>query len=429
MPKNNKEHKMSERKKYLRTLMADMGLSSVSELSPEERRRWERAAEPQDAVKKRLKEMGYSLNSDTNKRSLGRLSKIITFNKFASTNPDLDKLKAKIGPDVWRKVALIVLPIFGSFRKSTYVERAVKAINKASPGLGDDPEVQELLINISNSMQRGVYKRMDADDIFRDDPNAIVNIGDLSKGSKKMVVGYLILNNHIESKSASDEELIAAIKSFQTSNSLPPTGTLDKRTYVALSGIDFTKPAKKMAPSKRKGEEGSKPIGPRDISELSNITIGSNVDLDSTTDDVKRFVSILDQIAGELGMAFFLSSAFRTSYNQARIMYNNYESRGIGSYRANNYLSRLYRKFPRIDEIVAVFSSAEKDRDQKIKDVEYIIEESWPASEHRGGVSIDISRASKSDFNKLLDRAEQYADFRRLWEGDHYHITVRGIRQ
>lgn len=83
MPKNKKEHKMSERKKYLRTLMAEMGLSSLDELSKEEQRRWRRAAEPQKIVQKKLKEMGYSLDADKNKRSLGRVLKIINFNKLA----------------------------------------------------------------------------------------------------------------------------------------------------------------------------------------------------------------------------------------------------------------------------------------------------------------------------------------------------------
>lgn len=85
MPKN-KEHSQSERKKYLRTLMMDMGLKSLNELSKEERAKWLRAAEPQKLVKKRLKEMGYSMDSDNNKKSLGRPSRISDFHKVAANS-------------------------------------------------------------------------------------------------------------------------------------------------------------------------------------------------------------------------------------------------------------------------------------------------------------------------------------------------------
>ena len=61
----------SERRKYLETMMADMGITSMNELSPEEQRRWAKAARPQPIVEKKLREMGYSIHSNTNKRSLG----------------------------------------------------------------------------------------------------------------------------------------------------------------------------------------------------------------------------------------------------------------------------------------------------------------------------------------------------------------------
>ena len=75
----------SERRKYLETMMADMGLTSLNELSQEERLRWLKAVTPSPEVEKKLKEMGYSMNSDTNKRSLGsRRSKISGFYKVAN---------------------------------------------------------------------------------------------------------------------------------------------------------------------------------------------------------------------------------------------------------------------------------------------------------------------------------------------------------
>ncbi len=63
--------KRSEVKKYQDTMMADMGLMSLDELPKEERRRWEKAMLPSKSVRKKLKEMGYDLTSNNNKRSLG----------------------------------------------------------------------------------------------------------------------------------------------------------------------------------------------------------------------------------------------------------------------------------------------------------------------------------------------------------------------
>jgi hypothetical protein len=70
----NPDIRRSELKKYRDTMMADMGVLSLDELySDEERKRWIKAMTPSDDVKKKLKEMGYSLHTDDNKRSLGSL--------------------------------------------------------------------------------------------------------------------------------------------------------------------------------------------------------------------------------------------------------------------------------------------------------------------------------------------------------------------
>lgn len=86
--KNKKDYtKRSEIKKYQDTMLADMGISSLDEIaSKEERERWRKALEPSDLAKKKLKEMGYSLYSNKNKRSLGsRLSKLYYLYKRALT--------------------------------------------------------------------------------------------------------------------------------------------------------------------------------------------------------------------------------------------------------------------------------------------------------------------------------------------------------
>lgn len=72
----------SEIKKYQDTMMADMGLLSLDELSPKEKAKWKKALKPSKSVLKKLKNMGYSLYSDKNKRSLGSLSGFLYDNKL-----------------------------------------------------------------------------------------------------------------------------------------------------------------------------------------------------------------------------------------------------------------------------------------------------------------------------------------------------------
>ena len=70
----NPDIRRSVVKKYQDTMMADMGITSLDELySDEERKRWLKAMMPSENVKKKLKEMGYSLYTNDNKRSLGGL--------------------------------------------------------------------------------------------------------------------------------------------------------------------------------------------------------------------------------------------------------------------------------------------------------------------------------------------------------------------
>ena len=93
----NPDIRRSEIKKYQDTMMADMGITSLDELySDEERKRWIKALMPSDNVKKKLKEMGYSLYTNDNKRSLGgsgdtrleKLASLYRLTKFRQNKED-----------------------------------------------------------------------------------------------------------------------------------------------------------------------------------------------------------------------------------------------------------------------------------------------------------------------------------------------------
>jgi len=188
MPKNKKEHKMSERKKYLKTLMAEMGLSSLSELSKEEQRRWMRAAEPQKIVQKKLKEMGYSLDSDNNKRSLGRISRILDFKKIAS-KANIKDLKALISPAAYKAVFPVVVPMFGVsgyFDKEKYIQDSLSIIKKNSSSPFNENEVTKVLEGLAENLI-GLLP-FDMDKAFSDDPSKAFVLSELPDRNKQEII-------------------------------------------------------------------------------------------------------------------------------------------------------------------------------------------------------------------------------------------------
>lgn len=450
MSKSKKEHKMSERKKYLRTLMAEMGLSSLDELSKEERKRWIRAAEPQKIVKKKLREMSYSLDSDNNKRSLGRFSKITSFKKSAenTTGKDLDLLRSLLDQSTYQKVMPIVFPLFGisgTFNKSKYVEDSLAAIRESSPSQVNEDKIRGVLESLSNSIAEALP--VDLNEAFSDDPNQSFDLSRLSERSKKDITAQLVRSGYLSSLTASDEEVIAAIKTVQSAKGLSSSGMIDKSTYSAIIGLSSVQPPTDTpAPEatttslrerrdeireRRRGRRRSsdeQPISSFDLSKIENINISRRVDLNSSTNELRQFVMILDKICGDMGIKPTITSAFRDDYNQARVMLNNYNRRGSGSRRARVYLETLYKNFPKMNDIITVFESEVLSKEDKILKAESIIKQSWPVGGHRAGKSIDISRESKSTFDDMLNRAKEYANFKKLWENDHYHLTIKSIK-
>ena len=191
MPKNKKEHRLSERRKYLKTLMADMGLADIESLPKEEAAKWRRAAEPQTIVQKRLREMGYSLDSNKNKRSLGRISKFIQIKRATEINPDIKKLQDILGLDAYRKVVPTVLPIFsmtGIFSKKKYLKEALEAIREVDSGAADNPEVIKALEGLSSSLFKGTVLKKDLGKIFYEDPSVILGPEEISQKKKKTLV-------------------------------------------------------------------------------------------------------------------------------------------------------------------------------------------------------------------------------------------------
>ena len=171
-----------------------------------------------------------------------------------------------------------------------------------------------------------------------------------------------------------------------------------------------------------------------DIGALKNITVGKRANLSGATSEVISFVEIMDGILGELGIGRpTITSALRTSDDQARIMLKNFNKMrddNDSSEIASKYINDLYSKFPNIEAIAKIFKDLERTDTQKKDQAKAIISDSWPKVGHLGGSSIDIAGISKSNLDVLLGKMGDYASFRRLWEpkpGAHYHITVDSI--
>jgi len=259
--KNKKEHRISERKKYLKTLMADMGLADIRSLPKEEAERWQRAAEPQKVVQRKLKEMGYSLNSDNNKRSLGRVSRLLQIKRAAELNPDIKKLQDILGLDAYREVVPTILPIFsmmGSFSKKKYIKESLTAIENINPDAASDPEVKKALEGLSSSLFKTLSFNKDIGKIIYEDPNASLKIDDLSDNNKKTIIALLAGEEFLDPSSPSDYDIIRALKDFQEANGLTPSGEVDSRTYSRMiQGSDgsINSPEKSVDNEKSKASE------------------------------------------------------------------------------------------------------------------------------------------------------------------------------
>jgi len=438
MAKNNKEHRQSERKKYLRTLMADMGLESLSDLPKDERDRWARAAEPSNAVKKKLKEMGYSINSDTNKRSLGRLSRLAEINKTAAKN-NLLELRSMIGPDAYASVVSQIfnsLSLNNNFDSKTYADNIISQIKLKTNKPFDENKAREILSTAYTGM---VQLSLDLSTIFAKNYQAEFDVKRLSDKNKQTIILYLMKLKYLQDNRPNKKQLSDAIISFQSANGLNPNGLINKATYDKLDQLSFgipdpvipEKKQKKNAPipdgekvrrkDRRKAEDFNK-------SQIKNLKFGPRVDLDTSRQETRDMVSILDYVAGRLGVrGAVVTSAYRSPWNQARVMHKNYSRRGGGE-AGKRYLAKLYgnKGVP----IADIFNKNRKNPDAAIDEASKAITPSngWRGS-HLTGVAIDIAGSpSKGEFDNMIREAERYMRFKKiLWEKDHYHLEVSEI--
>jgi peptidoglycan hydrolase-like protein with peptidoglycan-binding domain len=459
MSKNKikKEIRQSERKKYLRTMMADLGITSLDDL-PSDRARKDllEAVKPRPNVEKRLKEMGYDFSGGKNKRSLGKLNI-----KVATSSPDVGKsiqsaiaIRHIIGTLPYRRLLKDLYPqkwsrehTFDTYRSSieksidpkiyldnkAEIDRHLQIIFdfffEASKTISSDKEIADLLLGGKVSISRG-----------HEYP------GDIKIIQEKLEAAGFLASGYEPGVFSDDTE--AAVRRFQIAAGLSETGSVDYSTFVSLGRFDIrpgsassasapatqpaasapapaTQPAASApAPATQPAASASPPASSGNSKrDLSFIHFRNRGGISGASPAAKEFLYVLNDLAKKEGKRVTVTSLYRGPYDQARVMLNNYNSRGAGSNRANSYLKRLYRRYPRINDIVNIFAGS-VSRKEKIQMASRVIKQSWPKVGHLVGESIDmIPRDDK--VQSLLEGAQAFANVKILKETDHFHLTVR----
>ena len=434
MSKNKikKEISQSERKKYLRTMMADLGVTSLSDLpSDEARKSLLKATKPRPYVKKRLKEMGYDFSGNKNKRSLGTNLKI-----SEASAPTLDSsidnaiaLRRLIGTTNYRKVLSDIYPRKWSRENTlqTYKQAVVQKIGTEAYS-ENQAAIDEALKNIFDYLV--VYNKKNAPPselrAYLSVSSNVVSSGHEYPGDVEVIQNKLEERGFLSggySRGVYDKATEMAVRTFQSAAGLPTTGNVNYATFITFGRSDV-KPGGQSASVAK--PEAAESMDQRSFKEdLSFLNFKNPGGLTGIKDNTVKFLYILNDLAKEDNKKITITSMYRAPYDQARVMLNNYNSRGAGTTRASKYIKRLYRRYPNVDQIVGIYAG-DGDVESKRQQAAQIIEQSWPKVGHLGGESIDVWPRDEQ-VKKILEKAQGYAEVNILDEGNHFHTSIKSL--
>jgi len=456
MSKNkiNKEIRQSERKKYLRTMMADLGVESLSDLpSDQARKDLINATKPNPSVKKRLKEMGYDFSGDKNKRSLGSLNVKIAAN---SSVDSLIEIRGVVGTAKYRELLKDLYPRAWS-RGYTFDEYKQNIVQKLDNKVYSDNKVKldKLLKNVYNFFYES-SKEKSSDAIIKEyliKDNKTISVGHEYPGDTRIIqtkleaLGFLKPGYQagVFSKDTRD-----SVEAFQGAAGIPVTGEVDHRTFTFLGRSDI-KPGAAAAPlaaaSGKAEQTPAKQVAPEPPTltefpkDLSFIHFRNREGISGANDDVRQFLYILNDVAKKKNKRVTITSLYRSPKNQARVMLNNYNSRARRGGDAGGYVKRLYRRYPprSVNRIVDIFAertlnekqkenlNEKQKRDLKIQQASRVISQSWPKVGHLGGESVDIV-PHNTQIKEILEETQNFAEANILDESNHFHITVKSLK-
>lgn len=443
-----KDLNRSERVKYLDTLMADMGLQSIEDISSnEERQRWLRAATPSKIVLDKLRDMGYKVSSE--RASKNRRLKISSLSKKASLEAYFDDLNSAadklvlldISDDDFVDVAKAMRMTLFDTGYDKEGQRAV--LNSALQGYISGERGHEYTSAINEYVEKASAYRAESDRQstpvptqpmqgqplqFQEDPSfemlSINDRGPRISALRAKLIEIGELSGSSGDSDLFDPEVFNAVRSFQSKSSLSPSGAVDSITaqMLGVAGGAPNQVQEQSDPARPIPETG----GYRRIRPASG-----RVSFSGASSDMAGYLRILDDEAEKAGVNITITSLARTSHDQARIMYNNFsrKRRNSGLPAAQSYLRRLYRRYSGIEAIVGYFSTATSG-EQAINSAKTVID-SWPRRGHLGGSSIDVRIAPGVEEVLLNTQSRASVDILRELRGkpgDHWHVSVKSLR-
>jgi peptidoglycan hydrolase-like protein with peptidoglycan-binding domain len=155
----------------------------------------------------------------------------------------------------------------------------------------------------------------------------------------------------------------------------------------------------------------------------TTLTIGKNVVfVPETLDVVHGFLT--DLVNAFPGDKFAFNSAYRDEYNQSRVMYNNWRTKG----RREDYLTGLYKNKSMAKEMHAAFVAGET-KTQSINKGEQVLlnyrAQGRHISRHQLASALDISGYKQAAVQSWINRGGSSFAESAINEGDHIHIRLK----
>ena len=442
--KVNKEIKRSERKKYLDTMMADMGISSLSELSSnEERKKWLKAVMPSKSLERKLKEMGYDLSGSKNKKSLGsRRVRLLKFRKLAlaSGGDDIDFLIQTLGPN-YSKIVRFIIPnpiiFFSEARGWLDPEAKMREARAgfAAAGVPMTPEVEaavkRVIENGSSESMAFINENPISETIGSGQslsPEDLVD-SDLNRLSKDLSSVGIQTDS---TRSSVANSIITLKERFgdENPNSIL-TGEILGLLAAAVAGGSI-EAAMQQRESSEEEERLNAAANQSGLSSLANVDFARSVDFSRVSRDLMMAIVRMDSIIEEKALSpVTITSLFRSDFDQARVMLENYNRMKDGNLSgaaalqpANDYMIDLYgESWAR--PIIDIYQKEDLTDDEKIRQAEAIISQR-PKTGHRLGRAMDVV-GNMEDVSTVAKELEKYFVLRSLREdepGPHYHISI-----
>ena len=150
--------------------------------------------------------------------------------------------------------------------------------------------------------------------------------------------------------------------------------------------------------------------------------------------------------AKQAGVYITVNSALRTPYNQARIMYDNYQAHGPSRASKEKYLLGLYKNLNRGNsaDLLAVYAEPGLSKKDRLNKAALLItpggKNPGRLSAHQSGLAVDIKFAESTDGKRsrhtkfppppgvisAIKTASEMIKMNILVEKDHFHMSIRG---